>query len=153
MDIFVSPKRFLGLYSYFEMGIDRRNDETRFLVAPSVGIQLGSLIGVHNFNMPGWLRIPLGIILPLKFAVTCNKVAGRPVEWISNIGKRPHGYRRNPLPIEAQGHADTRVGSYVYSCDLIDFTELDQGVKQTDPGILRQILYRDILGLYQAFIQ
>ena len=80
MDIFVSPKRFLGLYSYFEMGIDRRNDETRFLVAPSVGIQLGSLIGVHNFNMPGWLRIPLGIILPLKFAVTCNKVAGRPVE-------------------------------------------------------------------------
>ena len=77
MDIFVSPKRFLGLYSYFEMGIDRRNDETRFLVAPSVG--------VHNFNMPGWLRIPLGIILPLKFAVTCNKVAGRPVEWISNM--------------------------------------------------------------------
>lgn len=69
------------------------------------------------------------------------------------IGKRPHGYRRNPLPIEAQGHADTRVGSYVYSCDLIDFTELDQGVKQTDPGILRQILYWDILGLYQAFIQ
>lgn len=85
MDIFVSPKRFLGLYSYFEMGIDRRNDETRFLVAPSVGIQLGSLIGVHNFNMPEWLRIPLGIILPLKFAVTCNKVAGRPVEWISNM--------------------------------------------------------------------
>ena len=35
--------------------------------------------------MPGWLRIPLGIILPLKFAVTCNKVAGRPVEWISNM--------------------------------------------------------------------
>ena len=85
MEIFVSPKRFLGLYSYFEMGIDRRNDETRFLVAPSVGIKLGSLIGVHNFNMPGWLRIPLVIILPLKFAVTCIKVAGRPVEWISNM--------------------------------------------------------------------
>lgn len=85
MDIFVAPKRFLGLYAYFEMGVDRRNDETRFLAAPSLGIQLGSLIGVHNFNMPGWLRIPLGIILPLKFAVTCNKVAGRPVEWISNM--------------------------------------------------------------------
>lgn len=85
MDIFVSPKRFLGLYGYMEMGIDRRNAETRFMVAPSLGIQLGSLIGVHNFNMPGWLRIPLGIILPLKFAVSCNKVAGRPVEWISNM--------------------------------------------------------------------
>ena len=85
MDIFVAPKRFLGLYSYLEMGVDRRNNETRFLVAPSLGIQLGSLIGVHNFNMPGWLRIPLGIILPLKFAVSCNKVAGRPVEWVSNM--------------------------------------------------------------------
>lgn len=69
------------------------------------------------------------------------------------IGKRPHGYRCNPLPIEAQGYADTRVGSYVYTRDLIDFTEPDQGVKQTDPGILRQIPYRDIPGLYQAFIQ
>lgn len=85
MDIFVAPKRFLGLYGYMEMGIDRRNAETRFMVAPSLGIQLGSLIGVHNFNMPGWLRIPLGIILPLKFAVSCNKVAGRPVEWVSNM--------------------------------------------------------------------
>lgn len=84
-DIFVSPRRFLGLYGYMEMGIDRRNNETRFLVAPSAGIQLGSLIGLHEFNMPGWLRIPLGIILPLKFAVTCNKVKGRPVEWISNM--------------------------------------------------------------------
>lgn len=84
-DIFVSPRRFLGLYGYMEMGADRRNNETRFLVAPSAGIQLGSLIGLHEFNMPGWLRIPLGIILPLKFAVTCNKAAGRPVEWISNM--------------------------------------------------------------------
>ena len=24
-------------------------------------------------------------LLPLKFAVSCNKVAGRPVEWISNV--------------------------------------------------------------------
>lgn len=85
MDIFVAPKRFLGLYSYMEMGIDRRNAETRFLLAPSVGVQLGSLVGLHNFNMPGWLRIPLSIILPLKFAVSCHKVAGRPVEWISNM--------------------------------------------------------------------
>ncbi|MEG1750055.1 MAG: hypothetical protein RR249_10310 [Tannerellaceae bacterium] len=85
MDIFVSPKRFLGLYGYMEMGIDRRNNETRFLVAPSIGLQLGSLIGMHNFNMPAWLRIPLGIILPIKFAITCNKAAGRPVEWVSNM--------------------------------------------------------------------
>jgi len=42
-----------------------------------------ALIGFGEID--GWLRIPLGIILPLKFAVTCNKVAGRPVEWISNM--------------------------------------------------------------------
>ncbi|MDD2951856.1 MAG: hypothetical protein PHC95_01640 [Parabacteroides sp.] len=85
MDIFVSPKRFLGLYSYMEVGVDRRNEETRFVVAPSLGVQLGSLIGLHTFNLPGWARIPLGLILPLKFTVTCNKVAGRPVEWLNTF--------------------------------------------------------------------
>lgn len=83
MDIFISPKRFLGLYSYMEMGVDRRNDETRFVIAPSLGVQPGSLIGLHTFNLPGWARIPLGLILPLKFTVTCNKVAGHPVEWLN----------------------------------------------------------------------
>lgn len=86
LDIFFSAKRFLGLYSYFEVGLDRRDDATRFLVAPSLGVQLGSLVGLHNFNMPGWLRIPLSLILPLKFSVTCNKVMGRPVEWVGNMG-------------------------------------------------------------------
>lgn len=85
MDIFVAPKRFLGLYSYMEMGLDRRDNKSRFLVAPSLGIQIGSLIGLHNFNMPGWLRIPLSMILPLKFSVTCNKVAGLPVEWVESL--------------------------------------------------------------------
>lgn len=85
LDIFVAPERFLGLYSYYEMGIDHRLGETRFLVAPAVGIQLGSLFGLHNFKMPGWLRIPLGLILPLKFAVSCHKIKGRPVEWVNNM--------------------------------------------------------------------
>ena len=62
----------------------------------------------------------------------------------TDIGVTPYLYRHR---------ADTRVVSYVYTRDLIDFAEPDQGVKQTDPGILRQILYRDIPGLYQAFIQ
>lgn len=83
LDLFVSPRRFLGLYAYMEIGVDRRSQETRFVAAPSMGVQLGSLIGLHTFNMPGWLRIPLSFILPLKFNVTCNKVKGRPVEWLS----------------------------------------------------------------------
>ena len=85
MDIFVAPKRFLGLYSYFELGADHQMDRTRFLFSPSIGVQLGSLIGLHNFNMPGWLRIPLGIILPLKFTISCNKAVHRPVEWVGNV--------------------------------------------------------------------
>lgn len=83
LDLFVSPRRFLGLYAYMEIGVDRRSQETRFVAAPSMGVQLGSLIGLHTFNMPGWLRIPLSFILPLKFNVTCNKVKGRLVEWLS----------------------------------------------------------------------
>ena len=83
LDLFVSPRRFLGLYAYMEMGVDRRSQETRFVAAPAMGVQLGSLLGLHTFNMPGWLRIPLSLLLPLKFAITCNKVKGRPVEWLS----------------------------------------------------------------------
>lgn len=83
LDLFVSPRRFLGLYAYMEMGVDRRCQETRFVAAPAVGVQLGSLLGLHTFNMPGWLRIPLSFILPLKFTAICNKVKGRPVEWLS----------------------------------------------------------------------
>ena len=83
LDLFVSPRRFLGLYAYMEMGVDRRCQETRFVAAPSMGVQLGSLIGLHTFNLPGWLRIPLSYLLPLKFTVSCNKVKGRPVEWLS----------------------------------------------------------------------
>ena len=83
LDLFVSPRRFLGLYAYMEMGVDRRCQETRFVAAPAIGMQLGSLLGLHTFNMPGWLRIPLSYLLPLKFTVSCNKVKGRPVEWLS----------------------------------------------------------------------
>ena len=83
LDLFVSPRRFLGLYAYMEMGVDRRCQETRFVAAPAIGMQLGSLLGLHTFNMPGWLRIPLSYLLPLKFTVSCNKVQGRPVEWLS----------------------------------------------------------------------
>ena len=53
------------------------------MAAPAIGMQLGSLLGLHTFNMPGWLRIPLSYLLPLKFTVSCNKVKGRPVEWLS----------------------------------------------------------------------
>ena len=83
LDLFVSPRRFLGLYAYMEMGVDRRCQETRFVAATAIGMQLGSLLGLHTFNMPGWLRIPLSYLLPLKFTVSCNKVKGRPVEWLS----------------------------------------------------------------------
>ena len=83
LDLFVSPRRVVGLYAYMEMGVDRRCQETRFVAAPAIGMQLGSLLGLHTFNMPGWLRIPLSYLLPLKFTVSCNKVKGRPVEWLS----------------------------------------------------------------------
>lgn len=85
LDIFVSPKRFFALFSYLEMGLDHRDGQNRFLIEPAVGIQIGSLIGLHNFNMPGWLRIPLSFILPLKMSVSCQKVAGLPVDWIQSF--------------------------------------------------------------------
>lgn len=44
LDLFVSPRRFLGLYAYMEMGVDRRCQETRFVAAPAIGMQLGFLV-------------------------------------------------------------------------------------------------------------
>ena len=42
LDLFVSPRRFLGLYAYMEMGVDRRCQETRYVAAPAIGMKLGS---------------------------------------------------------------------------------------------------------------
>jgi hypothetical protein len=76
MDIWVSRKRYLGMYSYLEAGVDYRHGDANFLFAPSIGLQLGSLIGWDNYTLPDYLRIPLQLILPVKGVVTYNIIDG-----------------------------------------------------------------------------
>lgn len=66
-DYWLSEKRFLGLYSYMETGLEFEGRRTDVAFAPSLGIHLGSLLNLNYYNMPAWLRIPAMYLLPLKF--------------------------------------------------------------------------------------
>ncbi|MBE9600009.1 hypothetical protein [Pedobacter sp. MC2016-24] len=65
-DYWLSERRFLGLYSYMETGLQFENHHTDLIFAPSLGINLGSLLNINYYNMPAWLRIPAMYLLPLK---------------------------------------------------------------------------------------
>lgn len=66
-DYWLSDKKFIGIYGYTEGGIQWGNRETSLIFVPSVGLQLGSLLNLNYYNMPGWLRLPVQYLLPLKF--------------------------------------------------------------------------------------
>nr|WP_199080716.1 hypothetical protein [Pedobacter sp. ASV19] len=65
-DYWVSDKKFIGIYGYMEGGVQYGNRETSLIFVPSVGLQLGSLLNINYYNMPGWLRLPAQYLLPLK---------------------------------------------------------------------------------------
>jgi hypothetical protein len=105
-DIWFSESRFLGIYGYIEAGWLRRhsfpdlliNDmgqyirsevpgENHFLFSPSIGLQLGSLIGINYHEWPVWLRVPIQWLLPLKFRYSAKIMAGESPEyqWIVEL--------------------------------------------------------------------
>ncbi|MCX6175508.1 MAG: hypothetical protein NTZ27_12215 [Ignavibacteriales bacterium] len=105
-DIWVSESRFLGIYGYIEAGWLRVhsfpyigiNDmgqyvrgeipgENHFLFSPSIGLQLGSLIGINYYEWPVWLRVPIQWLLPLKFRYSAKILAGSAPEyqWIFEL--------------------------------------------------------------------
>ena len=105
-DIWVSESRFLGIYGYIEAGWFRThsflvrgvNDmgqhvnleipgENYFLFSPSIGLQLGSLLGINYYEWPIWLRVPIQYLLPLKFRYSSKIVHGFKPEyqWIVEL--------------------------------------------------------------------
>ncbi len=105
VDVFVSEKRFFSVFAYLEGGIDVRDkvfiDKNVYLnpdfsnfeekyksmnvtnptFVPTVGVQLGSLFGLHRFTVPSWIRIPLSIILPLKVSASYHTTRGMTPMW------------------------------------------------------------------------
>lgn len=65
-DYWVSDRKFVGLYSYAEAGLQFSDRKARFIFTPSAGIQFASLFNLNYYNMPIWLRLPLQYLLPLK---------------------------------------------------------------------------------------
>jgi hypothetical protein len=66
-DLWLTNKKFVGLFYYLESGVGVTNADRFFVFSPQVGIQLGSLVNVNYYNLPTAIRLPLQLILPLKF--------------------------------------------------------------------------------------
>lgn len=77
-DVWITNKKFIGLFYYLESGMGVTNADKYFAISPQVGIQLGSLINVNYYNLPTAIRLPLQLILPLKFKYSFVYAGDRP---------------------------------------------------------------------------
>ncbi len=82
LDWWVSDSRFLGIYGYIEAGLFNYKGIDKFMFTPSIGLQLGSLIGIPYYDWPAWTRIPIQFILPLKFRYKKSFIGGANLEQI-----------------------------------------------------------------------
>ena len=80
LDWWVSDSRFLGLYGYLEGGMLNYKGINKFMFTPSIGLQLGSLIGIPYYDWPAWTRIPIQLLLPLKFRYKKSFIGGAHLE-------------------------------------------------------------------------
>lgn len=83
-DVWLTNKRFFGIFYYLESGVGVTNQDRFFLFSPSVGIQLGSLVNINYYNLPTVARLPLQLILPLKFRYNFVVAGGR--QYFSSTG-------------------------------------------------------------------
>jgi hypothetical protein len=67
-DLWITDRKFIGIYNYTEAGVAFINSKANFVFAPTIGLQLASLINLNYYNMPIWLRIPAQYFLPLKLS-------------------------------------------------------------------------------------
>jgi len=65
-DYWITDKRFLGVTSYMETGLQFTDSRTSLVLVPLIGLQLGPLLNINYYNMPTWLRIPAQFFLPLE---------------------------------------------------------------------------------------
>ncbi|MFA7287506.1 MAG: hypothetical protein WC055_01370 [Melioribacteraceae bacterium] len=105
-DLWISESRFLGIYGFIEAGWFKAHSftarivgpmgyyvsknipgEDHFLFTPSIGLQLGSLIGIQYQEWPIWLRVPIQYLLPLKFRYSSKIMTGTSPEyqWIFEL--------------------------------------------------------------------
>jgi len=77
-DFWVSKRRYIGVFSYIEVGLQNKDDLNKAMFSPSLGLQLGPLLGLDDFSLPRWLWIPIQmIVLPLKLMINLNVVPGQ----------------------------------------------------------------------------
>jgi hypothetical protein len=80
LDLWVSDRSFLGIFMYTEVGMMSHSQKTTPVFSPQLGIQLGSLLRINYYNIPTVWRLPLQLILPLKFKLNATYANGyRPI--------------------------------------------------------------------------
>ncbi|PSL47927.1 hypothetical protein CLV51_102787 [Chitinophaga niastensis] len=84
-DLWVTDKKFIGLYNYTEAGIQFIDKRASFVFVPAIGFQLASLINLNYYNMPVWLRIPAQYFLPLKFTYCAVLSPHKPTNYYSGL--------------------------------------------------------------------
>lgn len=70
-DFWLTNKRFLGVYMYNEIGMGNKDSRKSFVYVPQIGLQIGSLLNIHYYNMPFLLRLAAQTFLPLKIHLGC----------------------------------------------------------------------------------
>jgi hypothetical protein len=84
-DRWVTDRKVLGLYGYLEVGVQSAAGRRELVLVPSAGVQMGSLLNLSYYDMPGWLRIPVQFLLPLKFRFGSVISPHRRTRWFSGI--------------------------------------------------------------------
>jgi hypothetical protein len=80
LDLWVGDRSFVGLFMYTEVGLMSHSQKTTPVFSPQLGIQLGSLLRINYYNIPTVWRLPLQLILPLKFKINATYANGyRPI--------------------------------------------------------------------------
>ena len=67
LDYWVTPKRFMGLYTYLQVGAyQEQGKQLKPLFSPAIGVQPGSLLGLRYYELPVWLRWPAQLVHSLR---------------------------------------------------------------------------------------
>lgn len=84
-DLWITDRKFIGIYNYTEAGLEFSHHNTAFIFVPTIGLQLASLINLNYYNMPVWLRIPAQYFLPLKISYGAILSPNRATRYFSGL--------------------------------------------------------------------
>lgn len=84
-DFWLTKNKYFGLFTYNEIGYERVTNAGGIVYVPQIGLQLGSLFNINYFNLPTLVRVPVQLLIPLKFKVGSILSAKHPPYFFSGV--------------------------------------------------------------------